>query len=264
MHIIYVDDEPMQLKNFQLTAEHLERIDSLRLFDNGTEALEWVKSHVVDTAFLDIEMPPVNGIELAKKLKESNRNIRIIFVTAYEQYALQAFGVDAIGYLLKPYDSEDIKKELTKAYYVRDIPKAEIQIKTMPNLSITVDGKPLLLGQTKQAELLALFIDRGEAGLTKLDAMQTLWPEYASESVYWTTMSRLRAVLNDAGISNLIIAKGQAKCINLDQVECDLYRMLERDERAIQNYHGKYLEEYPWAKERKQILDAIRGEWQAQ
>ena len=257
MHIIYVDDEPMQLKNFQLTAEHLERIDSLRLFDNGTEALEWVKSHVVDTAFLDIEMPGMNGIELAKKLKEISQNIRIIFVTAYAQYALQAFGVNAIGYLLKPYGREDVEKELTKAFYVRDIPEAKIQIQTMPRLSILVDGKPLMLGQTKQAELLALFIDRGEAGVTKLDAMQILWPGNISESVYWTTMSRLKTTLDHAGISDLIISKGQAKCINTEMVDCDLYRMQQGEKSAVQNYRGKYLEEYPWAEERKKLLDVI-------
>lgn len=258
MKVIYVDDEPMQIKNFCLTVEGMERIDYLGTFEKSQDALEWVKKNEVDVAFLDIEMPNINGIELARKLKEINQNIRIIFVTAYEQYALDAFGVNAIGYLLKPYTSEDIEKELTKAYYVRDIPKAEIQIKTMPNLQIYVDGKSLQLGQTKQVEMLAFFVDRGEDGVTKLDAMNALWSEYSSESVYWTTMSRMKSMLDEAGISNLIISKGQSKYINMGIVDCDLYHMLAGEEAAVQNYDGRYLEEYVWAGERKRQLEEIK------
>lgn len=259
MNVIYVDDEPMQIKNFCLTAENMGRIDSLKTFQKGQDALSWAKIHPVDAAFLDIEMPVMNGIELAKKLKEINQNIHIIFVTAYEQYALEAFGVNAIGYLLKPYTSEDVEKELTKAYYVRDIPKTEIRIKTMPNFQIWVDEKPMILGYTKQAELLAYFVNQAEAGVTKLDAMEALWAGYSSESVYWTTMSRLKSILDEAGISNLILTKGQAKCLNTEIVDCDLYRMLKGDIYAIKNYEGKYLEEYSWAAKRRKQLDELKG-----
>lgn len=258
MKVIYVDDESMQLQNFKLTAENLEYVDSLTLFGNGKDALEWTKDHSVDVAFLDIEMPEMNGIELAKRLKEINKNIRLIFVTAYEQYALQAFGVDAIGYLLKPYDSGDIEKQLQKASYVRDMPQKRVQIKTMPDLVITIDDRPLVVGHTKQAELLALFIDRGEAGVTKNDAIETLWGDFFSESVYWTTMSRLKTILEEAGISDLIITRGQSKCVDTAKVDCDLYRMLQGDEGIIKKYCGEYLKEYPWAKKRKEMLDEIK------
>lgn len=258
MKVIYIDDELMQIKNFCLTTEKMKQIDSLEVFEKGQEALEWVKEHAIDVAFLDIEMPVMNGIELAKKLREINNNIRIIFVTAYAQYALDAFGVDAIGYLLKPYTSEDIEKQLKKAFYVRNIPKTDIQIKTMPNLQILVNGNQLVLGQTKQVELLAYFVHRGEEGVTKLDAMETLWMGYSTESVYWTTMSRLKVLLDEAGISNLIISKGQAKCINMSIVDCDLYRMLSGDNAAICNYSGQYLEEYVWAADMKKQLDEIK------
>lgn len=236
----------------------MKRIDSLETFEKGQDALEWAKEHSIDVAFLDIEMPVVNGIELAKKLREINSNIRIIFVTAYEQYALDAFGVDAIGYLLKPYTSEDIEKQLKRAFYMKDIPKTEIQIKTMPNLQIWMNGSPVVLGQTKQVELLAYFIHRGEEGVTKSDAMETLWLGYSTESVYWTTMSRLKALLEEAGISNLITSRGQAKCINMSIVDCDLYRMLNGDDAAIRDYNGQYLEGYVWAKDRKKQLDDIK------
>lgn len=258
MKVIYVDDEILLLENFRLTAEELSRIDSLETFNRSEDALEWVKNNQVDVAFLDIEMPVVNGIELAKRLKAIDENIRIIFVTAFEQYALQAFGVNAIGYLLKPYSAEDIEKELKKAYYVKQIPTAEIQIYTMPDFAVMVGGKPLKLGQTKQEELLAFLVDRGETGIIKEDVINCLWPGYSGDSVYWTAMSRLKAALDEAGIANLILSNGQRKVINMEMVECDLYRMLAGDKAVIERYNGGYMTRFMWAKERKKQLDVLK------
>ena len=263
MNIIYVDDEKIQLTNFKLTAEGLDRIDSLETFNSSKDALEWVKTHQVDAAFLDIEMPVINGMELARLMKELDENIKIVFVTAYEQYALEAFGVGAIGYLLKPYSSEDIERELRKAYYIRKIPRKRIQIYTMPNFVVMVDGKQLMLGHNKPEELLMLLVDRGQEGLTKNEAIDNLWNGSASDSIYWTTTSRLRNILDEAGVSDMIVTNGQTKYINMGIVDCDLYRMLAHDAEAIQNYHGKYLEiyrsEYAWIAKRKGQLDAIKA-----
>lgn len=262
MKVIYVDDERILLENFRMTAGELVRIDTLETFNSGEAALEWVKSNPVDVAFLDVEMPVMNGIELAKRLKGIDENIRIIFVTAYEQYALQAFGVDAIGYLLKPYSREDIEKELNKAYYIKQRPKKSVHIQTMPDLLVTVDGVQLRLGHTKQEELLALLIDRGEMGITKSDAISALWSGYSSDNIYWTTMSRLKNILDEADISDILVTKGQTKCIDTDKVECDLYRMLEGDTSAIEGYNGKYLQRFAWAQETRLRLDEIKNKYE--
>lgn len=259
MKVIYVDDEILLHKNFRLTAGKISRIDSLETFGSSEEALAWVKENTVDVAFLDIEMPRMNGIELARRLKEVDENIRIIFVTAFEQYALQAFGVDAIGYLLKPYCAEDIEKELKKAYYVKPVPKTEIQIYTMPDFVVMVGGIQLRLGQTKQEELLAFLVDRGEMGVTKGEAIECLWSGYCSDSVYWTTMSRLKATLDEEGIADLILSNGQRKFINREIVECDLYRMLDGDRATIEQYNGEYMTRFVWAKERRKQLDKIKS-----
>lgn len=261
MKVIYVDDEKILLQNFRMTAGELARVDTLDTFNSGDTAIEWAKSNPVDVAFLDIEMPVMNGIEVAKRLKGIDENIRIIFVTAYEQYALQAFGVDAIGYLLKPYSREDIEKELDKAYYIKQRPKKNVQIQTMPDLIITVDGTPLRLGHTKQEELLALLIDRGETGITKVDAISALWSGYSSDNIYWTTMSRLKSILDEAGISDILVTKGQTKCIDTDKVECDLYRMIDGDSSVIEGYNGKYLQRFAWAEETRAQLDEIKDKY---
>lgn len=259
MRIIYVDDEIILLENFRLSVAGLSKIDTLHTFRKSEDALKWAEENPVDVAFLDIEMPVINGMELAKRLKQIDENIRIVFVTAFDQYALQAFGVGAIGYLLKPYSGEDIEKELKKAYYIRQRPKKEIEIHTMPDLEIIVDGKPLRLGHTKQEELLALLIDRGEVGITKGDAINCLWGgKSSSDGIYWTTMSRLKELLDEAGIADIIITNGQTKRINTEMVDCDLYQVLKGDTAALEKYEGYYLRRFSWAEERNAQLYNIK------
>lgn len=242
-----------------MTASEISRIDSLETFNSSKDALDWAGEHPIDVAFLDIEMPVMNGIELAKCLKNIDENIHIIFVTAYEQYALQAFAVDAIGYLLKPYLAEDIEKQLKKASYIRPIPKKEIQIQTMPDLVITVRGEQLRLGYTKQEELMALLIDRGETGITKAEAKACLWSKYISDNIYWTTMSRLKNILEEAGIADIIVSNGQRKYLNTAMVECDLYQILKGAPGALEQYKGSYLKRFPWAEERNEKLKQLKN-----
>ena len=70
MRVIYVDDEQPALDNFRLTTANFSEIDSLELFQDGEEALGYVREHPVDAAFLDMEMPDIHGLGLALKLRE--------------------------------------------------------------------------------------------------------------------------------------------------------------------------------------------------
>lgn len=263
MRVIYVDDETVLLDNFRMTVEGLSAIEDLKLFRKSEDALKWAEEHPVDVAFLDVQLPVINGIELAKRLKALDRNIRVIFVTAYEKYALEAFGVDAIGYLLKPYLREDVEKELKKASFIRTQPSKSIEITTMPDLLVTVDGTPLQLGRTKQEELFALLVDRGAVGITGGEAIACLWPDKVSgDNIYWVTMSRLKVRLKEAGIDNIIGTDGRKKYIRTDQVDCDLYRILSGEKDAIADYPGAYLRRFSWAEERNGQLADMKNKWE--
>ena len=96
MRVICVDDEQPALETFQSKIKDLPEIESLQLFSDAEEALRYAENNKIDTAFLDIEMPDMNGIRLAKGLKQKDSNIRIFFMTAYGQYALRGVGVKAL------------------------------------------------------------------------------------------------------------------------------------------------------------------------
>lgn len=257
MNLIYVDDEQPAIDNFRLTTAGFADVERLNTFQSGEEALHFVDHNIVDVAFLDMEMPGIHGLELAKKLKASDPNIRIVFVTAYGQYALEAWGVDATGYLLKPYTAGDIRKELAKCAY-RPLPSHKVSIQTIPSFAITVNGEPLRISSAKEKELLALLVDRGERGFTAGEGIACLWPERANDastqSLLRMTYKRLLATLDAAGISNILASKDNRRYLKTDAVECDLYRILDGDKQAARKYSGSYLEEYEWAEDRNAQL----------
>lgn len=252
MHVIYVDDEMPAINNFRLTTADFAEIKELHTFQDGAEALAYAQAHAVDVAFLDMEMPGLHGLELARELKLRCPDIRIVFVTAYGQYALEAFGVDAIGYLLKPYTAFDIHKELAKCTY-RSLPSHRMVIETMPTLQVLVDGAPLTLAGAKPREMLALLVDHGERGFSVGECIACLWPDRPADaktkSLCRMTWKRLMQALESVGVGDLVYTADNRRHIKTDAVECDLYRILAGDRQAAGKYDGAYLSEYDWADE---------------
>ena len=253
MHVIYVDDEQPALDNFRWTVAKFTDIDSLNLFQNGEAALEWTRQHVVDVAFVDMEMPGLHGLGLAAKLKEYNKNIRVVFVTAYSQYAMDAWGVGATGYVLKPYSSADIRKELDKCAFC-PLPSQRIMIQTIPSLAVSVDGQALHFAGGKPRELMALLVDRGERGITSGEGIMCLWPERSNDasaqSLFRMTYKRLADTLEQVGIGHILVSAANRRYLRVEEVDCDLYRILSGDTEVQKRYDGRYLQEYSWAEER--------------
>jgi len=116
---VAVDDEPLAL---DLLAKFVEKTPFLELqakFSSAIEALAYVNQHEIQLVFLDIQMPDLSGMELARILdgKKNTSPPRIIFCTAYHQFAIEGYKVDALDYLLKPYSYEDFLSAATKAFH---------------------------------------------------------------------------------------------------------------------------------------------------
>jgi two-component system LytT family response regulator len=108
---IIIDDERLareELKSLLKDYHEIEIIDEAK---NGEEGIQKIKEHKPDLIFLDINMPGLNGFEMIKHLEEIPR---VIFVTAYDEYALKAFEVSALDYILKPVDPERLKEGIQK------------------------------------------------------------------------------------------------------------------------------------------------------
>lgn len=112
MNCIIVDDEPLAREAIELLVKDVDYLNLTDTFNNAASAARFMDEHMVDLIFLDIQMPGITGIEFAKTI--SKRTL-IIFTTAYSEYALDSYEVDAIDYLIKPIDSERFKKATDKA-----------------------------------------------------------------------------------------------------------------------------------------------------
>ena len=114
LNVLIVDDEPLALRLLKSKLSKIEGIEVIGECKNGREAIKATLDLSPDLIFLDIQMPGINGLEVVKKL-QSDVVPLIIFTTAYEQYALDAFDVHAVDYILKPLDDERIQRAIERA-----------------------------------------------------------------------------------------------------------------------------------------------------
>ncbi|PXW16085.1 LytTR family two component transcriptional regulator [Chryseobacterium sp. CBTAP 102] len=112
MNCIIVDDEPLARSEMRSLITEISKIEILGEFSNALSALEFLKDNDIDLIFLDIEMPLVTGLEFAEMLPKKSL---IIFTTAYSQYALKSYELEAVDYLLKPIDPQRLEKAIEKA-----------------------------------------------------------------------------------------------------------------------------------------------------
>jgi two-component system LytT family response regulator len=111
---VIVDDEPLALKLLRKKLELCDQVEIVAECKNGREAINTIISKTPDLVFMDIQMPGLDGLTVAKQLQSDILPL-IVFTTAYEQYALDAFDVHAVDYVLKPIDTERIQRAVHRA-----------------------------------------------------------------------------------------------------------------------------------------------------
>lgn len=112
MKCIIIDDEPIARKGIEKLVNNISSLELLGCFENAEIAADFIKNYPVDLFFLDIQMPGLNGIDFAKSIPSK---ALVIFTTAFAEYALDSYEVDAVDYLVKPIKPERFKKAVEKA-----------------------------------------------------------------------------------------------------------------------------------------------------
>ena len=256
MIIFAVDDEPSALRLLCQAIEGAETNAEIYDYKNAKDTLEAAEHGLIpDIAFLDIDLPVMNGIILAKRLKQINKNLKVIFTTGYEEYALQAWRVQANGFLTKPIYTDDIIREIENL----KIPHLEtsdkrVRFQTFGNFEVYIDNKPVEFERSKTKEFLAYLVDRGTV-CTNAEIEAVLW----NEQVKGDYIRRLRKDLLDtfkaAGCKEVLLFGRGRQGINADKVDCDYYDWQKGIPSAINNYRGEYMTQYSWAEFTKGSLD---------
>lgn len=253
MNILAVDDFSYELNKIFPGC-------NLRCERNPLSALEWAKSleqsgEMLSYAFLDIQLENMNGLELAYQLKVLFPDVVLIFCTAHSEYAYDAFGLYAKGYLLKPVNADQIRRvldEMVKNWrQTSTMLKRDIRVQTFGNFEFFVDGKPVIFKREKSKELLALLIDRHGASVTTKQIANTLWENITYDqklkNMTTTVISSLRNTLNDEGIGDLLIKSWNHLAIDTSRIKCDAYDFENMDAVAVNSFKGEYMANYSWA-----------------
>lgn len=133
---VAIDDEPLSLSIIERFCEDLDGIELKKTFTEQKKAIRYINKFEVDLLFLDIRMPQQTGIDLYKNL---DREIKVIFITAYEEYAIEGFNLNATDYLLKPFSFERFKESVERA--AREIQLEQQSVNEKPFLDIRADYK---------------------------------------------------------------------------------------------------------------------------
>lgn len=128
MHVLIVDDEPLARKRLTKMVEAIDGCILVGEAENGQKAIEQVNACDPDIVLMDVRMPHTDGLEAAKIISELSDPPAVIFCTAYDEYALQAFDTLACGYLLKPVKQEQLESAIEKAGKVTKVQKNSIQV----------------------------------------------------------------------------------------------------------------------------------------
>ena len=252
MKAICVDDDKSALRRLLTMCDAIPILTDISGFESSREALEWAKQSRVDLALLDIQMPEMDGITLATRLREYDPDIKIIFVTGHECYAVDAFRLHADGYMIKPVEQQRLEREIE--YVLSDLHRenqSHIVVNTFGDFEVIVDGSPISFSRSKSRELLAYLIDRQGRAVSRAQIFTMLWDggEYdrPMQKQLDVIIRSLRTSLQEYGIGEILEMKRGSMRVRTELINCDLYRYLDGERDVGRNYQKNYMSEYSWA-----------------
>lgn len=274
MHLLAVDDEKLALLHLTNILEEMFPNDTVTGFSDQIEALAFAKEltekkEQLEFLFLDIEMYGMSGIELARQFKDICPEVKILFVTGHDNYALEAFRLHARGYILKPVTRELIEEEMQNIEGYSQLErqqrmqgetgKKKVTVRTFGNFDIYAGDEPLQFSRSKAKELLAFLVDKKGTGVNTAEISSILWEDKAYDrslrNQTQTVISQMMRNLKAAGIEDCVIKKWNYLAIDPERIDCDYYNFLAGDVRAINSYTGEYMSNYSWAEFTTAYLD---------
>ena len=253
MRILCVDDEPLALEMLTQAIEEAIPDADLHPFRKQSELLADAEENGCDIAFLDIRMRGMNGVELAKGLKQINPKMNIIFVTGYDEYTGDAMRLHASGYILKPVTKEKIEEEISDLRFPI-VPKndALLKVQCFGNFDVfTPDGTPVHFERSKSKEVFAYLVHRHGSSCTIKEIAAALFEDepYDSKQQAYVQkiMSAMMKSLKKVGAQKAVNKSYNSLSVNVNTLDCDYYRFADLDAGAVNAYQCEYMSQYYWA-----------------
>ncbi len=253
MLIFAIDDEPKPLNRLHKAIREAEPEAEIRDFLLGAEAVSAIETDGLcpDIVFSDIQMPGLTGLELAVRLKELSPDTKIVFVTGYDDYALDAYRLHVGGYIMKPVEARLIREELRHHFPDRVSRQDRLYVQCFGAFEVFWKGQPLHFGRRQTKEVFAFLVDRKGASCTAEEIIAALWENgedlKRAKQRLRNCVNDIKSTLNAVGAGDLLIRRGSLLALRPELLECDYYRMLEGDMAAVNAFRGLYMEQYSWA-----------------
>ena len=253
MKILIVDDEEYLREDLRDALERVSPGNEYSFAAEYGEAMKLVGSAPFDIAFLDIQMPGKNGLELAQMIKKERPQMNIVMVTAYSKYALDALRLFVSGYLLKPVMDKDLKETLENLRNpIEKSPEVKrLQVKCFGNFEVFADGKPVVFKRQREKEMLAYLICLKGASASRNEICAAVFDEsFTPEKAvlnFKTISSSLRKDLTRLGFENILIHNSNSYAVDTSLLECDYYNYLTGVADESDCYRGEFMNQYSWA-----------------
>ena len=249
MRVIIVDDEPLMLRKFIRLSNGIPDLNIVGHFESGNKALIYAKDHSFETAFLDVAMPGLNGIELAKALRQIRPGILIVFVSAYDDYLWDFNQIGGDYYIIKPYTRETLEMTMEKLRLLLRRQQKPLYIQTFGRFLVTNNNKPVPL-TGKEKEILALIVTRRGKEISNEEIYRTVWENRPCDNeqmtVYYNALNRLKKTLKKAHLDSLLISTQRGQIINTEMFDCDYYAWQDKNMGERDRFDGEFLAEYSW------------------
>lgn len=265
---VLVDDEKPALRVLEHLLKAYPEISIAGMYTNPLKAIDEIGRLKPEAVFLDINMPQLRGIDAASMILDLSPGTDIVFVTAYDQYAVEAFELNALDYLLKPTTQDRLKKTMErlmkKKPAFRDNGARKLFIKCMGRFQVAWENRePIKWRAEKTRELFAFLLHNHGRDIPKEVLLDKLWTEYDPERAIrqlYNGIYHIRKALEEYGIDRSLISIDSNYHLKLGPVDYDIWRFFELEksdpagsletlEEMEALYAGDYLdgEDFPWA-----------------
>ena len=254
MKIIAIDDEKMALNLLLETINEVKPDAEVIGFSDPDELLEYVKNNQVDVACLDIQIYDILGTDLAKKIKDIQPRINIIFVTAYGDYVSDAMKMHASGYLRKPVVAEDIAKEFADLRYEINGEENGYKVKVKCFGSFEVfftNGDIIHFSRAKSKEAFAYLICKNGSSSTINELGSILFEDEPYDDKKKNYIQKIISSMNKdlevSGVADVVRKSYNSISVDPKLIDCDYYHYLDGEKTPEATYHGEFINQYSWA-----------------
>ncbi len=252
MKILAADDEQIMLEALTESIKTVVPEAEVHAFRKSSELLEFAHKELCDIAFLDIHMAGINGIALAKMLKDISPQMNIIFVTGYSEYMGMALGMHVSGYIMKPVTAKLIEEEMNYLRYpIKMISQHKLRVQTFGNFEVFYEEVPLKFERAKTKELFAYLVDRKGCAMSMAELCVALWGNdediKKQSSNLRNLISDLKKTLKKIGQEHILFKSHNSLAIIPNTFDCDYYKFLQADIEAVNSYTSEYMSQYSWA-----------------